>query len=351
MFKGRSHLSIDITTKLRKITKVSKRVRLEMVRDALRMDAPEFNQKIFDWAEEFGFTIDGDYVDFAGSDVDAFVKSLDAQFASWGTSEHSKSGKQEKASLPLAPVTPASEVPPKNLVTKMFVENVHRQVLQVNSNLVLIQQDVNRFAIEVRRGLHDLKYEVPLKQYGGGEFYKILKWGKYPYIRISDFKRMPQPPEDFKLGRSFFYESPDPNSHPVQIPVARIGSRAIMALHGKKHYFLERDINIGRQFTPESAEQLKKCITVWDGRASQIQSAIRRENERIGNYQNEDRSLYMQNSSIDAQLVENSVQQLDALITNSQELMTQVEAMSRKFHSNKNTSLPGVKKTRRGKRG
>lgn len=48
--------------KLRKILSVSERVKLEMVRQALGLDQRTFSKKIFDWAEEFGFKIDGEYL-------------------------------------------------------------------------------------------------------------------------------------------------------------------------------------------------------------------------------------------------------------------------------------------------
>ncbi len=351
MSKSKS-LKTDITTKLRKITKVSKRVRLEMVRDALGMDGLGFNQKIFDWAEEFGFTIDGDFVDFSGSDVDAFVKSLDAQFAAWGTSEHSKSGKADKISPPVEQHAAVPDVPPKNPARAMFEENVHQQVLQISSSLDQIMRDFGGLTVEIRRGLHNLKYIIPLKKYGDGKFYKILKWGgRSPFIRITDYERLPCPPEPFKHERARGYNSPDPNAYGGEIRAARVGPREIMTLIGRRHFFLEGDSDLGPQLTPESAELLSKNTPLWDERVRHIKSMISGLTERIGNYQNEDRSLFLHNPSITAEAVENGVQRLDTLRNRSQELLVQVEALRTKYHGNKNAPIPGVKKTRRGKRG
>ena len=53
------------------------------MRDILQMEPHEFNQKIIDWAIEFGFTIEGDYLVTNNADVDAFVHALDDQFSNW----------------------------------------------------------------------------------------------------------------------------------------------------------------------------------------------------------------------------------------------------------------------------
>ena len=78
---------------LRKIMKVSTRIRQDQLRKLLKMEEDTFNERIIEWAEEFGFKIDGDYVAFGGGDVDAFIQSLDQQFAEWTGAETSKAGK------------------------------------------------------------------------------------------------------------------------------------------------------------------------------------------------------------------------------------------------------------------
>ncbi len=85
----------DPIEKLRKIMRVSRRVRQDQMRGALEMDAVEFNKVIFDWAEEFHFSIDGDFVNFDGADVEQFIVQLDRQFATWGNKEGARAGKTD----------------------------------------------------------------------------------------------------------------------------------------------------------------------------------------------------------------------------------------------------------------
>ncbi len=137
--------SRDFTAKLRKIIKVSTRVRQDQMRTALGIDPVQFDQCIFDWAEEFGFKIDGDYINFAGSDVDAFVKSLDAEFKAWKSTEREGDGKkvenpvktvalrpesvhQSKVSPPSspAPISPSISPPPTSppvILTTKYVKD------------------------------------------------------------------------------------------------------------------------------------------------------------------------------------------------------------------------------------
>ena len=62
---------------------VSKSIKLEMMRKALQMDEDTFNNKIFDWAMEFGFEIDREYININNDTVDDFLTMLDDQFESW----------------------------------------------------------------------------------------------------------------------------------------------------------------------------------------------------------------------------------------------------------------------------
>lgn len=48
--------------KIKEMVEVSTRIRLDMIRDVLAMNKKTFNNKIFEWAREFGFTIGGDYL-------------------------------------------------------------------------------------------------------------------------------------------------------------------------------------------------------------------------------------------------------------------------------------------------
>jgi len=76
-------LEEESINKLKKMIKVSDRLNLEMIRKALRLEEITFLDKIFDWAEEFGFRIDGDYLIIKKERVLDFIDLLDKQFASW----------------------------------------------------------------------------------------------------------------------------------------------------------------------------------------------------------------------------------------------------------------------------
>ncbi len=77
-------LEVGAMDKIRKMLAVSSRLKLEMMQQVLGLDAATFNNKIFDWAAEFGFKIDGDFVVIDGGDVIGFISKLDAEFADWG---------------------------------------------------------------------------------------------------------------------------------------------------------------------------------------------------------------------------------------------------------------------------
>lgn len=79
--------------KLKKILKVSTRVKFETMRNALEMDPKAFDKMIFDWADQFGFTIEEDIVVINKESIDNFIKMLDSQFKTWEDKEKSKEGK------------------------------------------------------------------------------------------------------------------------------------------------------------------------------------------------------------------------------------------------------------------
>ncbi|MHA1727724.1 MAG: hypothetical protein ACTSWY_03215 [Promethearchaeota archaeon] len=83
----------DAIQKIKKMMGVSTRIRIDMMRDTIGMDSKEFNEKIWNWAEKFGFTINGDYIVIEGADIDGFISDLDKQFKLWGDKEKSKNGK------------------------------------------------------------------------------------------------------------------------------------------------------------------------------------------------------------------------------------------------------------------
>jgi len=82
-----------ILEKLKKILKVSNSIAMEQMRNILKMDQTTFNDKIIDWAEEFGFTIDREYVNVKKETVDDFIDMLDSQFKSWESKEKMGEGK------------------------------------------------------------------------------------------------------------------------------------------------------------------------------------------------------------------------------------------------------------------
>ncbi len=69
---------------------VSKRIKIDMMQKALSIDADTFSSKLFDWAAEFHFIIDGDFIIIEGGDVPGFISKLDAEFMEW-----SKNGKDK----------------------------------------------------------------------------------------------------------------------------------------------------------------------------------------------------------------------------------------------------------------
>ncbi|MBN2153972.1 MAG: hypothetical protein JW839_21120 [Candidatus Lokiarchaeota archaeon] len=73
----------DHVEKLRKIIKVSDRIEVARLADALDIDEKLAWQRVFDWAEQFGFKVDGNAVVFGAGDTARFVDDLDKEFAEW----------------------------------------------------------------------------------------------------------------------------------------------------------------------------------------------------------------------------------------------------------------------------
>jgi len=71
----------DNLDKIKKLMKLSTRLRLDMMRDVLNMDPHTFNYNIIDWAYKFEFIIDGDYLIVNKDTVLDFIDALDKQFA------------------------------------------------------------------------------------------------------------------------------------------------------------------------------------------------------------------------------------------------------------------------------
>ena len=71
-----------LITKLKEFAEVSQKIRLSMLRNALDLDKRTFDNKIFKWAKEFNFKIDGDFIIIEG-DILEFINSLDNKFKDW----------------------------------------------------------------------------------------------------------------------------------------------------------------------------------------------------------------------------------------------------------------------------
>ncbi len=82
--EAQKQLEAGAIEKIRKMLAVSTRIRMDMMQRVLGLDADTFSNKIFDWAAEFKFKIDGDFVVIEGGDVTGFISKLDAEFADWG---------------------------------------------------------------------------------------------------------------------------------------------------------------------------------------------------------------------------------------------------------------------------
>ncbi len=78
------------TKKIEIMMRVSNRIRLDMMRTALNMEKKEFNEKIFEWAEEFGFIIDEDILIVDKDQVSDYINKLDIMFETWEKSETEK---------------------------------------------------------------------------------------------------------------------------------------------------------------------------------------------------------------------------------------------------------------------
>ena len=72
---------------------VSTKIKIDMMHDVLGLDKSIFNKKLFDWAAQFGFTIDGDYLIVNRDSIDNFINELDASFKLWNEKERGEEGK------------------------------------------------------------------------------------------------------------------------------------------------------------------------------------------------------------------------------------------------------------------
>ena len=73
----------ELREKLTRMLNVSTRLNLNRMQNALDMDKRIFDNKIFEWAEEFSFTIDGDYLLINKETVSDFIDALDDEYKKW----------------------------------------------------------------------------------------------------------------------------------------------------------------------------------------------------------------------------------------------------------------------------
>ncbi len=91
--KSKKDVDKTVIEKLKKIIQVSNKIRFKMIKSMLGIDDETFYNKILDWAVEFGFTINGDFLIINKDTVNDFIKALDQQFEVWAHKELDKSDK------------------------------------------------------------------------------------------------------------------------------------------------------------------------------------------------------------------------------------------------------------------
>ncbi len=69
--------------RLKKLVQVSRRLKRVEIGEYLGLKGKELFDRLVDWAAEFGFTLDGEDVDFQGGRVDDFVAELGREFEKW----------------------------------------------------------------------------------------------------------------------------------------------------------------------------------------------------------------------------------------------------------------------------
>ncbi len=70
-----------------------KSILLDDLAQALGITRAILMDKVFDWAADLGFELDGDKVIFGAGRKDDFLATLDKEFATWGKADATKVGK------------------------------------------------------------------------------------------------------------------------------------------------------------------------------------------------------------------------------------------------------------------
>ena len=76
--------------KLKQIMSVSTKVKLDLMKEALGISDYLFKNLIFDWAEKYGFEIEGDYIIINKETINEFMDDLDEAFKGWGDEKDHK---------------------------------------------------------------------------------------------------------------------------------------------------------------------------------------------------------------------------------------------------------------------
>jgi len=92
--KERQQQERERREKIERIMRVSSRIRLDTMRDILNLEPYIFHERLIDWAEKFGFEIDGDYLNINKDKVSDFIEKLDKQFSDWEQVEKDRIGKK-----------------------------------------------------------------------------------------------------------------------------------------------------------------------------------------------------------------------------------------------------------------
>ena len=66
--------------KLKRVLNVSNSIKMDQLRNILDLESKTFDTQILEWAEEFEFVIDGDYIIINKNTIDSFIDQLDKQF-------------------------------------------------------------------------------------------------------------------------------------------------------------------------------------------------------------------------------------------------------------------------------
>jgi len=69
------------------------KVNLNELRDFLKIDRKKYDLLIFQWAKQFGFKIEGDYLVFEEDTMKIFIETLEMKFEEWDKSEEGRAKK------------------------------------------------------------------------------------------------------------------------------------------------------------------------------------------------------------------------------------------------------------------